>query len=181
MSEVFSLYYYQCPMGTFPYIIKAGDTFYNLANRYRVLVDDIIQANPGVNPNMLRIGQIVCIPSVSQTESAVNEYSYAQATPEYFIAPAVQWSEVNQYSPEQGPPRSAPPNYTPSEPSLRAVDPGAIRFCQYKFTYIVPKKGQPFWSFLVFVGRDSVAGWKYQRGRWVYFGLDLKEIKSFTC
>ena len=52
-----------CPTGTFAHTVKSGETFYNLASRYNVSVDSIIKANPGVNPNTLQIGQVVCIPS----------------------------------------------------------------------------------------------------------------------
>lgn len=51
-----------CPAGTMPYTIRAGDTFYNLAPRFNTTVDAIMRANPGVNPNALMIGQVVCIP-----------------------------------------------------------------------------------------------------------------------
>lgn len=53
----------KCPTGTFAHTIKSGETFYILANRYNVSVDSIIKANPGVNPNALQIGQVVCIPN----------------------------------------------------------------------------------------------------------------------
>lgn len=53
----------RCPAGTFPYTIKSGDTFYILAQRYGTTTDAIRRANPGVNPNNLQIGQIICIPS----------------------------------------------------------------------------------------------------------------------
>lgn len=52
-----------CPVGTRSYTIKAGDTFYNLAIRYNTTVDAIIRANPNANPNQLRIGQRICIPT----------------------------------------------------------------------------------------------------------------------
>jgi len=52
-----------CPVGTRPYTIVAGDTFYSLSRRYNTTVDAIIRANPTVNPDALRIGQIICIPS----------------------------------------------------------------------------------------------------------------------
>lgn len=52
-----------CPAGTRPYTIRAGDTFYNLSRRFNTTVDAIIRANPGVNPDALRIGQVICIPS----------------------------------------------------------------------------------------------------------------------
>ncbi|MGI6112923.1 MAG: LysM peptidoglycan-binding domain-containing protein [Mahellales bacterium] len=52
-----------CPPGTFPYIIRAGDTFFSLAQRFGTTVDAIIRANPGVDPNRLMIGQRICIPT----------------------------------------------------------------------------------------------------------------------
>lgn len=51
-----------CPVGTTAYTVKSGDTFYNLAIRFNTTVDAIIRANPNVNPNNLRIGQVICIP-----------------------------------------------------------------------------------------------------------------------
>ena len=51
-----------CPAGTMPYIIRAGDTFFNLARRFNTTVEAIMAANPGVNPNRLQIGQRICIP-----------------------------------------------------------------------------------------------------------------------
>ncbi len=51
-----------CPSGTFAYTVKAGDTFYTLAQRYNTTVEAIQRANPNVNPNNLQIGQIICIP-----------------------------------------------------------------------------------------------------------------------
>lgn len=53
----------KCPVGTFPHTITSGETFYILASRYNVSVESIIKANPGVNPNSLQIGQVVCIPN----------------------------------------------------------------------------------------------------------------------
>ena len=50
-----------CPGGTL-YTIRAGDTLFSLAQRFNVTVDAIIQANPGIDPNNLRIGQEICIP-----------------------------------------------------------------------------------------------------------------------
>lgn len=50
-----------CPGGFF-YQIQSGDTFYGLANRYGLTVQEIMAANPGVDPNNLQIGQEICIP-----------------------------------------------------------------------------------------------------------------------
>ncbi|MBM7581542.1 LysM repeat protein [Caldicoprobacter guelmensis] len=54
-----------CPAGTTPYIIRAGDTFFNLARRFNTTVEAIIAANPGVDPNRLQIGQRICIPTAA--------------------------------------------------------------------------------------------------------------------
>lgn len=45
------------------YRIKAGDTLWFLAQRFRTSVEGILQANPGINPNQLMIGQRLIIPS----------------------------------------------------------------------------------------------------------------------
>ena len=47
----------------FPYTIKSGDTLYKLARiKYNTTVDAIMRLNPGINPNNLQIGQVICIP-----------------------------------------------------------------------------------------------------------------------
>ncbi|HEY8462454.1 MAG TPA: LysM peptidoglycan-binding domain-containing protein [Bacillota bacterium] len=51
-----------CPGGTL-YTIRSGDTFYNLAVRFGLALQDLLAANPGVDPNRLAVGQTVCIPN----------------------------------------------------------------------------------------------------------------------
>lgn len=51
-----------CPTGTTPYIIKAGDTFFNIARTFGISLESLIAANPGVDPNRLTIGQRICVP-----------------------------------------------------------------------------------------------------------------------
>jgi hypothetical protein len=83
---------------------------------------------------------------------------------------------------EGGPPSSPPPSYTPQEsPSLYAVDPGAIRGCLYRFTYVWLNNGSSFWFYPTYVGRDSIAGYRWRGFRWVYYGTDLRRIRSFRC
>ncbi len=83
------------------------------------------------------------------------------------------------------PPQSPPPSWTPEYPNVQtfAVDPGAISGCMFRFTYVWLSRRQGFWFFPVFVGRTSVAGyrWNSRRNRWEYTGLDLNQINSFTC
>lgn len=82
-------------------------------------------------------------------------------------------------------PQGPPPNWTPEYPEIqaRAIDPGAITGCMYRFTYVWLSRRQGFWFFPVFVGRRSVAGyrWNSRRRRWEYTGIDLNQINSFTC
>lgn len=81
-----------------------------------------------------------------------------------------------------GAPSTPPPSYTPQEQATAfAVDPGAIRGCLYRFTYVWLNNGSSFWFYPTFVGRDSVAGYRWRRFRWVYYGTDLRRIRSFRC
>lgn len=52
----------RCPEGTRPYVIRRGDTYYRLARRFNTTVEAIRQANPGVDPDALQVGQVICIP-----------------------------------------------------------------------------------------------------------------------
>lgn len=81
-----------------------------------------------------------------------------------------------------GPPTSPPPSFEPTQPSFQtfAIDPGAIRGCLFRFTYIWLDRDS-FWFYPVFIGRQSVAGYRFRRNRWVYFGIDLDRIDSFQC
>lgn len=54
-----------CPTGSFPYTIQANDTYWRLAQRFNTTVEAIIAANPGVDPDRLQIGQVICIPGVA--------------------------------------------------------------------------------------------------------------------
>lgn len=93
---------------------------------------------------------------------------------------------------QDGPPSSPPPSFTPQMqqqqqfsssggPSVFAVDPGAIRGCRFRFTYVWLDNGNSFWFYPTFVGRTSVAGWRWRRNRWTYYGTDLRRISSFRC
>ncbi|MDQ8733217.1 hypothetical protein [Paenibacillus sp. LHD-38] len=82
-----------------------------------------------------------------------------------------------------GAPTAPPPSFTPQQPSqsLFAVDPGAISGCLFRNTFVWLANGQSFWFFPVFVGRNSVAGFRWFGRSWMYMGIDLRQINSFTC
>lgn len=69
----------------------------------------------------------------------------------------------------------------PGAPSVKSVDPGAIFPCLYRYTYIWPNRGKGFWAYPTYVGRNSISGWRYDGRRWVYFGMDLRRVRSFYC
>lgn len=101
----------------------------------------------------------------------------------------------------QGVPQGGPPNYIPSKDdkgvqklygseksndgkggiSTKAVSPGSISFCLYKFTYIWESRGRSYWAYLLNVDRRSVSGFRWMGRTWAYFGIDLRRIDSFVC
>lgn len=77
-----------------------------------------------------------------------------------------------------------PPENPPQQGvGLFAVDPGSFYGCLYRYTWVRLENGRSFWFFPVFIGRTSVAGYRWQRGRrrWVYTGFDTRQIASFQC
>ncbi|HBV67756.1 MAG TPA: peptidoglycan-binding protein LysM, partial [Clostridiales bacterium] len=46
------------------YIIREGDSFYNIAQRYSLPLNLLLEANPNANPYDLKVGQEICIPNV---------------------------------------------------------------------------------------------------------------------
>ena len=83
---------------------------------------------------------------------------------------------------QAGPPTAPPPNFTPqqSQTQVFAVDPGGIRGCLFRFTYVWLRR-DAFWYYPTFVGRRSIAGYRWNGWRWVYFGISLDQIQSFQC
>lgn len=53
----------ECPPSYVVYVVQPGDTLYKISRRYRTTVDELIQANPGIDPHNLQIGQKICVPS----------------------------------------------------------------------------------------------------------------------
>ena len=121
-----------------------------------------------------------------ENQDLPSDCPYRQMLPFPFSPVGPQGSQGTQRP--QGGPSSAPPNFTPSEPKAQqfgatplAIDQGAIRPCLFRFVYIWPRRGNGFWAWLTFVGPRSVAGFRWQRNTWRYFGMDLRDISSFQC
>jgi hypothetical protein len=76
----------------------------------------------------------------------------------------------------------APPQISPQKGSATLrVDRGAIDGCMFNFTYVWLKNGREFWFFPAYLGRTSIAGFRWQFGRWSYIGFDLSSIEFFSC
>ncbi|KZL92666.1 hypothetical protein [Clostridium magnum] len=95
-----------------------------------------------------------------------------------------------QQSSEQSiPPAGPPPSITPSKQSpmvhsahdVYAVDPNSLKPCLLRYVYIWPRRGNPFWAWLTYIGMRSASGFRWTGRNWVYFGIDLTEIDSFIC
>lgn len=91
---------------------------------------------------------------------------------------------------QQGPPPGPPPSTPPIQSfgqqediGVFAVDPGAFYGCLYRYTYVRLENGRRFWFWPTFIGRRSVAGyrWRPRQYRWVYMGIDTNQIRSFQC
>ncbi|WP_428912373.1 hypothetical protein [Niallia sp. Krafla_26] len=87
---------------------------------------------------------------------------------------------------QSGPPSAPPPTFVPAQTQQQqagtfAVDPGSIRGCLFRYTYIWLRNREQFWFYPTFVGRTSVSGWRWTGYRWVFFGTSLRQVQSFTC
>ncbi|MHB1391672.1 MAG: LysM peptidoglycan-binding domain-containing protein [Clostridia bacterium] len=61
---MFRPYFKLCPEGNC-YLVQAGDTLYAISRFYNVSLDDLIDANPNVDPELITQGQVICIPPVA--------------------------------------------------------------------------------------------------------------------
>ena len=84
-----------------------------------------------------------------------------------------------------GPPSVPPPLFIPQllNVGFYGIEAGSMRRCLYQNTYIWLRNGRSFWFYPTYVGRNSVAGyrWRPNQKRWAYYGTDEDEIQSFQC
>lgn len=93
------------------------------------------------------------------------------------------WEEVEQPAPVVNNEPVKPPPSTVPERSLSAfnVDPGTLRGCLYRDTYIRLKNHQAFWFHPTYIDNDSTSGFKWTGNVWIAWGTDLDRIVSFQC
>src|SRR5690606_11845598 len=51
------------------HLIKPGETLTSIARDYRITVQSIVAANPGINPNVIYAGQTITIPGFPPIET----------------------------------------------------------------------------------------------------------------
>jgi LysM repeat protein len=85
------------------YTIAAGDTLFALASRYGVTVDAILAANPGLDPNSLQVGRIICIPTTAPPPTTCPGFTYTIKAGDTLYALARQYgttiAEIRRYNP----------------------------------------------------------------------------------
>ncbi|MGE5404456.1 MAG: LysM peptidoglycan-binding domain-containing protein, partial [Candidatus Saccharibacteria bacterium] len=70
-----------------PYVVKAGDTMYLIAQRYGVPLNVLIFANPQItNPDLIVPGQIICIPASFPATCVGQLYTVKQGDTLFLIA-----------------------------------------------------------------------------------------------
>lgn len=93
------------------------------------------------------------------------------------------WEDMRG-GPNMGPmPMAPPPSRAPSKgPSMLRVDAGSIRNCMRRLTYIWQSNGMEYWMIPLNISPTTLSGFRWDRRRgWIYGGVSLNRIDSFTC
>lgn len=93
---------YTCISGQ-PYTVQEGDTFASIAQRLGITTYELTERNPGVSPDSLTPGQILCIPANAEDD----DNNDAQT-------PVIPLPDANEGTPIPDAPHSCPVGYTAS-------------------------------------------------------------------
>ena len=85
----------------------------------------------------------------------------------------------NQRAPYSTRPLHAPPASLPGRNSRLNPDRAALQRCIGHTVYIWLKNGREFWFYPIHIGRTTVAGYAWKRGRWIYTGFSIHSIEFF--
>ena len=67
---------WNCPPGSFPYTVRAGDTLYSLSKKFETSVSRLAEINSIKDINVLNIGDTLCIPEPLQYFPACRTSNY---------------------------------------------------------------------------------------------------------
>ena len=109
----------------YEYTVRRGDSFYLIAHRLGVPLRDLLEANSGINPARLMVGDVLCIPM--EEDDAVQEPAAepapeapAETAPEAVPTPAPAPETPSETAPEAAP-TPAPAPETPAETAPEAT------------------------------------------------------------
>lgn len=108
------------------YTVTAGDTLSGLAVRFGVTVDVIIQVNPGLNPDLLTIGQQLIIPPALTNDSLSLPVHYVRAG-ETLSSIAEQYG-ITVLALQQANPTVRPEALVPGQPLLVPISLGEVHW-----------------------------------------------------
>jgi len=74
-----------CPFGTF-YAVRPGDTMNKIAQRNNIPLKELLRANPGINPDLIYVNQVICIPKAPGRPPMKKIPVNAEGTTEYRAA-----------------------------------------------------------------------------------------------
>jgi LysM repeat protein/uncharacterized protein YkwD len=100
------------------YTVRPDDTLWDIAANYGLSVNDVLAANPGVDPRRMMVGQQLTIPGISQQALA----TMLTAPPPAAEAAPIPVVEAPPVDPNAPP---ADPNAPPADPNAPPVDPNA--------------------------------------------------------
>ena len=79
-------------------------------------------------------------------------------------------------------PTNPPPSTMPQHKGgVLTVDPGALRGCLYRDTYIKLKNRSSFWYHPTYIDYLATTGYKWNGFSWIPWGTDLDQIVTFQC
>lgn len=100
------------PGGGSTYTIKSGDTLASVAERFGVSLEDLLAANPGINPAALQAGDAIRLPS--GTEPVTPEAPAATPTEEPAATPEPEPTDEPEPTEEPAPTAEPAPTSTPA-------------------------------------------------------------------
>ena len=97
------------------YTVKRGDSYYLIARRLGVPLRDLMNANPGISPTQLMVGDVLCVPYC--TGGAATQPEMPEANVPEAVVPDVNVPSLpdanTPATPIAPPPPETPPAYDP--------------------------------------------------------------------